>query len=102
MYGQESTDEFICGSLPKTSLEPSIPIQVMKPTCMRYLGPVARRMEAQSKHQRLQVDCVWINVNTGLINPPQLDSPFLPEVWFFVFVQISTLVNRGMQQTPPN
>ena len=44
---------------------------------------------------------VFDNVNTGLINHPQLDSPFLPEASFFVFVQISPLVNRGMQQIPP-
>ena len=34
--------------------------------------------------------------------PPQLDSPFLPETMFFVFVLISPPNNKGMQQTPPN
>ena len=42
------------------------------------------------------------NVNEVLINHPQWDCIFLPEARFFVFVQISPLVNKGMQQIPPN
>ena len=30
-----------------------------------------------------------------------LDCPFLPEARCFIFVQISRLVNKGMQQIPP-
>ena len=41
------------------------------------------------------------NVNEGLINHPRLDCTFLPEARFFVFVQISPLLNKGMQQIPP-
>ena len=44
------------------------------------------------------------NVNTGLITVTslQLDCPFFPKAMLLVFVQISPLVNRGMQQIPPN
>ena len=52
----------------------------------------------QTCHKKTQAKAgyrkeVKYNVNTGFINLPQLDSPFLPEAKFFVFVQsISPLV----------
>ena len=42
------------------------------------------------------------NVYTGLKYPPQLDSPFLPEAMFFVFVLGSPLVNKDLQYITPN
>ena len=40
-------------------------------------------------------------MHTGLKYPPQLDSPFLPEAMFFVFVLGSPLVNKDLQYPPP-
>ena len=42
------------------------------------------------------------NVHAGLIFPPQLDSPFLPEAMFLVFVLISPPINKDLQSIPPN
>ena len=55
MYGRESTHEFLGPSVPSSFGEERYPGHAI----------VARRMEARSKHQRLQVDCVWIPLKTN-------------------------------------
>ena len=67
----------------------------------------SQRVEGSNMQQRVW----WLpqdlwrfksNVYTGLKYPPQLDSPFLPEAMFFVFVLGSPLVNKDLQYIPPN